>query len=116
MVKYLCPKICALGGTKKEENPVYCYRTVYRIFLPANWGLAVSLICSFSVISDRKRTKRTPLKGERVSRTKMRHVRFFLNETLFPICGVSFVRANACICEPKRSVGRFHFRWWKEMN
>ena len=40
-------------------------------------------------------------RGERMLKwRKMRHVRFFLNETLFPLCGVSLVRANACICAP----------------
>ena len=32
-------------------------------------------------------------RGERMLKfRKMRHVRFFLNETLFPLCGVSLVR------------------------
>ena len=37
------------------------------------------IMCSFSVTSDRKRTKRTPLKGERVSFRKKRTCRIFLN-------------------------------------
>ena len=45
----------------------------------------------------------------------MRLVCIFANKTSPPVRRF-FGSANACICEPKRSAGRFHFRWWKEMN
>ena len=56
------------------------------------------------------------LKGGDVEASSKCGLLLFERRNLPALSGVSLVRANACICAPKRSAGNFHFRCRKEMN